>query len=168
MGKRETSRGFSSTSAITQTVNNSSSEVTVFSQVVPANKMGTSKKLTLSLLGTLTTPAISIPTFTVKIKLGSSVLTIFSGLTLAASQNNTPFVIDGIIRNKDAANAQIVYAKATQYAANLPMLLANATAVYSDWTVDTTVDQTLSVTIQFGALSAGTTFTLRDVDLDLS
>ncbi len=168
MGKRETNRGCSSTLATNQTVSNTTSETTVFSQVIPAGKMGTSKKLSLDLLSTLTTPAISIPTITVRIKLGSSTLVVVNAIGLAISQTNSPFTIAGVIRNRDASNVQIAYAHITQSASNLPMLLANSSAVYADWAVDTTVDQTLSVTVQFGGLSAGTIFTLRDADVDLS
>jgi hypothetical protein len=168
MGKRETSRGFSSTQANNQVVTNNNSEVTVFSQVIPAGKMGSSKKLSLSLLATLTTPLLSIPSITVRVKLGNAVLTVINNVGLVASQNNAPFTLDATIRNKDDPAIQIAYAKMIQNASNGTLLNSNATATYADWTVDTTVDQTLSVTVQFGALSSNTNFTLRDVDLDLS
>lgn len=171
MVRRETNRGFSSSLSTLTSLSSSLSsnpETVLFSEVIPAKKMGTGKKLRLEMLFTLSTAAISLPTLTVKIKLGSQTLTIANGLGLTASQTNAPFTVDARIRNKDDAGQQMAYARMAQNGNNLTLLIANSQAVYADMTVDTTQDQNLQVTAQFGGLSSGNTLTLRDVDMDLS
>lgn len=168
MPKRETSRGFASSQASTLTLSNSTTETTLFSQVIPAGSMGINKKLNLEALCTLTTPVVSIPTLTIRLKLGSAVLTVVSAVGLAVSQTNAPVVIEAKIRNKEASNAQILYAKVTQAGTSLPLLIENSKAVFASWTVDTSVNQTLSITAQFGGLSAATSLTAQDIDIELS
>lgn len=171
MGKRETSRGFSSSTAGTTVLTSSltsNPETTIFSEVIPGTKMGTNKTSRLEMLVTLTSQALSLPSLTFKVKLGSSSLTLFSGVSLLASQTNTPFVIKVKIRNKNAANSQIVFAEICQSDTNSPLAIMSSMTKFAIWSEDTTVDKTLSVTAQFGGLSANASITVQDADLDLS
>lgn len=167
MPKRETSRGFSYSQPEALVLNNSTTESDIFSAVIGAGKMGTNKSIDLTIRCTLTTPLTLVPVGTIKVKFGSSTLTIFDGVAIASLQNNTPFKINVYIRNK-TATSQIVFAEIDQVANNVPMALTSDRSVYGEWSEDTTVDKTLAVTGKFGSLSANTFLNVRDVVLDVS
>jgi len=169
--RRETSRGFSLTETGGNTLTNSTVETSLFSYVIPAGKMGTSKILKFEIICHITTPALSIPSLTIKIKLGAAVLTIVSTATLGAAIADKPIKIEGTIANLSATNAQFVYAQLTSASGSgLIFSLLSASTVVTDaaWTVDTTLDQTFAVTGQFGGLSGTTSITPKLVSIDLS
>lgn len=126
--------------------------------------MGTAKELNFRIICSLTTVLVP-PTLTVKMKFGTSVLTIMSGLSLSTGLTASPFIIEGMIANANANNVQIVYAKLTQ--ANSTILVAQPMA-YADWTVDTTVDQAFALTFQFGVTSTTTVLTYKHANVDLT
>jgi len=164
---RETGRGFASSLTANSSLSNSTVETTLFSQTISGGKMGTSKALKFTLYCSLTTPALAVPTLTVKVKLGSTSLTVMSGLSLAISQTNAPFNVTGLIVNKSAPNAQFTFSQIIQQSASIPLVLTSALAD-ADWTVDTTTDQLFAVTAQFGSLNATTTLTFRYADIELT
>jgi len=166
--RRETGRGFAVTELAGVSLNNSLSETTLFSQVIEAGKMGTVKELGFEFFCMLTTPALSLPSLTIRLKFGGNTLTVANSLGIAASQSNEPFIVRGKIVNK-ASNSQVAYACIEQGAASLPLVLGVASSFKgAKWSVDTSQDQTLSLTGQFSLLSGGTTLTLENATIDLS
>ena len=165
---QETGRGFTVTDSAAIAVNNVTTETSLFNQTISASKMGSSKTLTFSAFCMLTTPALSLPALTVRLKFGSSTLLITSGLSLAASMVNEPFMIRGQIINK-SSSSQIVWARIEQGANSIPLLLGISSAFKgAKWTEDTTVDKTFSLTAQFSLLSSGTTLSAEHVLVELS
>lgn len=162
--KRETGRGYSVADYTSATLSSSTVETTLFTQTIVAGSMGIAKELNFRIICTLTT-VLAPPTLTIKMKFGASTLTVMSGLTLSTSLTSSPFIIEGVIANVGSSTAQIVYAKLTQ--ASSTILLAQPMA-YADWTIDTTTDQTFSVTAQFGSSSATTVLTYKHANVDLT
>lgn len=166
---RETSRGFAAAQNSSVSLTNTAVATTMYSQVIKAFSMGTSKEMNFKFICSLTTGLV-VPTLTITVQLGSSTLTVASTLALATSQAAKPFIVEGSIINKDAANAQLVWAKITQYDSSLPMLLASSSAMNANnaWAEDTTVDKTFSIIGQFGTAVAGTTLTFLHASIDLT
>lgn len=168
MGKRETSRGFSVSQLTSTTISNTTNETVLFSQVIPGGTMGTVKKCIGTILCTLTTPTLNLPSITIRLKLGNSVMLVASNIGLPFSQTNTPFLINFSIRNRDNNSSQIVYANINYSADTLPLLIDRSKGAFAIWNVDTSISQTLTVTAQFGSLSLGTSLTTQDADIDLT
>lgn len=164
---RETARGFAVGESAAMNLTNSTAETSIFSQVIKGGVMGANKELSFSILCNLTTGLVP-PNITIKVKLGSGSLTIASALAIAISITSKPFIIEGKIVNKDSGS-QLVYAKVTQYSNAIPIISSNGVALDSaDWTIDTTQDQTFSVTAQFSALSSSSTLTFRNATIELT
>lgn len=168
--KLESNRGFALIENSGNTINNSTTEVTLFSTTIKAGQMGTNKIARFEITCHVTTPTLSIPTLTIKLKLGTAVLTIASS-ALSANISDKPVIITGKVANINATNAQYVSVRLDNSSAgNLIFSTLGASSIVSDatWAVDTTVDQTLSVTGQFGGLSSTTSIVTKLVDLNLS
>lgn len=131
--------------------------------------MGTNKEMNFRFICLLTTGLVT-PTLTIRAKLGSSVLTVASGVGLAASLGTpAPFIVEGSVINEDAANAQLAWFKITQPANTLALLIGGGTAMNAvSWTEDTTADRTFSITAQFGTAVTGTSLTFRHASIDLT
>lgn len=165
---QETGRGFSVTDSAAVAVSNTTSETTIFSQVVPGGKMGAIKRLRFSAFCMITTPALSLPSLTVRLKFGGSTITVANGISLAINLNNEPFMIRGEIINK-SATSQIAWARIEQGANSLPLLLGIASSFKgAKWTEDSSTDKTFSLTAQFSLLSGGTSLSAEHVDIELS
>lgn len=149
-------------------VSNTSTETTLFQTVIKGGSMGTGKELHFQILCTLSTGLLP-PGVTIKVKLGSAVLTVASTIGLATSLSSAaPFIIEGKIVNKDAANAQLIYAKLIQKSSSLPLLLSSGAAMeYADWTVNTAADQTFAVTAQFASASTAATLTFKHASIEM-
>lgn len=158
--QRETSRGFSVGEYSASTLTNSSSETTLFSQNIVAGRMGTNKELVFGLLP---------PSITVKIKFGSATLTVLNGQSLATSLASAkPFIIEGMVCN-NSVSTQFIYAKISQASNTLPLLLSASSGMDSaDWTIDTSSDQTFSITAQFATANNAATLTFKHASVELS
>jgi len=166
--QRETGRGFAVTELSGSTVTNTTAETNLFTQVIPAGKMGAVKELSFELLCMLTTPLLSLPTLTLRLKYGASVLTVSSGTALAVSQTNEPFILKGKIVNK-SVNSQVVYARIEQSTASAPLVLGVSSSFKAaKWAIDTSADQTFSLTSQFSLLSGTTSISVENVTIELS
>lgn len=138
-------------------VSNTTTETDLVNVTVPANRMGTNKVLTFTSTSLLTTPAISLPSITIRGRFGNSIFLTTSSISLALNQTNTPFTIAGTISLNDAANSQSAVANFVLASNNAPLVLTGNSALQTmDMTEDTTVDVAFRLTAQFGGLS-GTT-----------
>jgi len=163
--KRETGRGFAATDSTASVFTAMTTEQTLFSHTIVGGYMSNNKELRFNILCALTSPMLSVPTITVKVKLGSSVINIMQGLTLATGQNNAPFLIEGVIANSNDPAIQTVFTKLTQATT---AILSSQPMAYADWTVDTTVDQLFAITAQFGGISVATSLTYKHASVELS
>lgn len=168
--KFEGNRGYGLNEFNGSTLLNTTAETTLFSTVIPAGKLGSAKILDFKICFHISTPTLSIPTLTLKLKLGSASLTLSSTANLSANLTDKPLIVEAEISNLGVANSQFVLAKVFNNSAGL--ILSGLSSAFSatdgTWAVDTTVDQTLSVTGQFGALSGTTTVTPKSVRINIT
>lgn len=167
--KRETNRGFSLSDAnIGMSMTNTASEINLFVQNVGGGKLGVNKTLDFESVNRLSTVLIN-PTLTIRIRFGTSILTVLNAVSLVSSiSTNKPFIIKGKIVNT-SATTQYVYAYISQYGVNVPILLNNDSGLAdADWTIDTTINQQFSITAQFGSSLTGATLTPKMVTVDVS
>ena len=148
---RNTSDGFIVAGSVGTTVNNTTVETTLAQYTIQGGTLGDLKSIEFSLRCRLTTPLLSVPSGALRLKFGGSTLIIFSGLGLNVSLTNQPFKLWGRITN-DTPSSQDVDTAVMQPAVGTPFSLSS-TFVAGAWSVDTTVDQVLSWTWQFGALN---------------
>lgn len=170
---QETNRGYSIKAIsfdppVTSTVV-TNPETTIYSRAIEAGKMGTSKEMSFNIFCNLTTGAVAAPTLTLKVKLGTGTLTIMNALSLGLGAASVPFRIEGAVINTSNSAAQYVWARLHTPSSTVPISLsAGAAYMNTDWTVDTSVNQTFSVTAQFGGLIAGTSLATKYIKIDLT
>lgn len=159
--------GFSQTRSLTSvgktrsqapgiTLTNLTTETVIMSDTVKANTMSTYKEVAFRVDCAVTSLLVT-PNVTVRIRFGSNVITLVSNAGITISQTNSPFVIEGTITNKGATNSQLVSAQITQNNSTLGLSLSSPiNIVRGTMSVNTTVDNLLSVTVQFGSAVTGT------------
>lgn len=166
--RRETARGFSVSQNTSGTLTNTNVETTMFTQTMAAGSMGINKEVFFRFICLLTTGLLP-PTITIKVKLGSSVLTVVSTTALSASMTSVPFIVEGSVINQDTTGSQLAWARLTQPSNTLALLLSGGTAMAAtDWTEDTTADKNFVITAQFGSSVSSTTLTFRHASIDLT
>lgn len=164
----ESNRGASYTATGTTPLTNSTTETILFTQTIAAGDMGLSKILSFKMVCILSTPLLSIPLLTLKIKYGSNTMTLASSIGLAVSLTSKPFIIEFEMQNQDVTTTQFAYGFIQQPSATLPMLLStNDSMQAGNWTTDSASDQIFSVTAQFSALSSSTSLTPMMVKLEM-
>lgn len=163
----ETARGFASTDTANVLLQNSTAETTLYSQTIRGGVMGANKTLRFQVMCSIST-VLSVPSLTLRIKLGSSTLVVANALSLVLNATARPLVLEGIIANKNATNAQFVAAWVIQDASNPISLVTGPLAAIADWTEDTTANATFSFTAQMGGLSLSTGLTYRYGSVELS
>ena len=140
-------------------VNNTTNEVAIMSQTIKGGALGEKRSIKFLMICQVTTPAIALPSLTIRIKYGSGSLVIASALSLQVLLTNSPFKVVGEMSNSGASNAQTVWGQITQ-SGTVPIGgVSGNSMVTADWAIDSTVDQTFQITAQFGGLSLGTTLT---------
>ena len=107
------------------------------------------------------------PTLDIKVKLGSTAILDTGAITTVTTASNREFYFQGLITvtvlgSSGAVNAQGLFHETATTGAGKVYPMANAAAV----TVNTTTNQTLSVTAQWGASSASNTITLTNLVLE--
>lgn len=103
----------------------------------------------------LTTPSISIPTLTVRIKLGNQTLTLFNAISLLGNQTTQPFIIEGYIL-PITTTTQLIWAKINQSPGTALTISSANTSLMSNWTADLTTQNLFNITAQWGGFSLGT------------
>lgn len=142
------------------TMTNLTSESVVMSDTVKANTMSTYKEIAFRIDCSVTSLLVT-PGVTVRIRFGNQVVNVLSNAGITLSQTNSPFVIEGTVTNKGATNAQLIAAQVTQNNSTAGLSLSSPISlVRGTTTVDTTVDNVLSVTVQFNSAITGTSITV--------
>jgi hypothetical protein len=157
----ETGRGMSVFEPLTITLNNSTTETTLFSTVIKGNKFGKTKRLTFVVDGVISTALSLVPTLSVFVKLGTTSMTIMNTATLGIGISNRQFHIEGYIAAMNDPAVQVVWSQIQQNSVSPTLAMA-------DWTVDTTNDNTFAVTAQFGGISLGTSLSVKYATVEMS
>ena len=125
-------------------------ETTFASFTIPGGTLGANGTLKINALVTCNSNANSK---TVRVYFGGQQIGILTMTTLGG------LVFERRLVNKNSESAQVIYA------AQLSTSFGNTSATYSEYTVDTTQDQTLTIT---GQLAVGTdNITCRSVDVEV-
>ena len=146
---------------VSQNLSNTTTETTVFSATIKAGQLALDRSVRVQYNGSITSLLLP-PTITVRVKFGGTTLTVLSGIALLASATAKPFSIDVFIANRGAANSQYLLATVTNPGA-IALLTGLAVMEQASATaaIDTTVDQTLSITVQFGSAVSSTSLTTQ-------
>lgn len=142
------------------TISNSVAETTILSVTIPGKDLDLYKLIRYEMYCNLTSIVVP-PTVTIKVKYGSGVLTAVSALTININQNSQPFIIEGVIVNRNLTNSQYAYSKVSQHATQGPLALTSP--IYdarTTFAIDSTTDQTFAITTQFGGLIATTSLVI--------
>lgn len=149
-------------------VTNTNLETTILTYTVTGGSMNMSNRLKGTLYFGLSTIAVLPGTLTIRIKYGSSVLTLGGGaLALIGGAASAPFVVNFRLSNKDTAGSQFLYGQILQGSGGLT-LSSPINQAFSLPAIDSTVDQTFIVTAQFQTANVGNTLTLQDAEAELS
>lgn len=142
------------------TLTNLTTESVIMSDTVKANTMSTYKEVAFRVDCALTSLLVT-PNVTVRIRFGNQVITLLSNAGITLSQTNSPFIIEGTITNKGDTNSQLVSAQVTQNNATLGLSLTSPiNIVRGTMAANTTIDNVLSVTVQFGSAITGTSISV--------
>jgi hypothetical protein len=132
---------------------NTTTETTIFVDTIRANSMGLSKTLTLDAYGTITS-LLTPPVVTIRIYVGSTVVAAFTSLIINASVTTAPFHINFVMTNNNNASSQFCYGEMRP---NTAISFTSTAPYFSSSTINTSIDQYLKVTAQFGSAVTGTT-----------
>lgn len=105
------------------------------------------------------------PTLTIKVKFGSTAILSTGAVTTTTGASNREFTFSGLITVQSLGASGTVHGQGslTEYASTPVVFpMTNSAAV----TVDTTANQTVGVTAQWGASSASNTITLTNLVLE--
>lgn len=158
-------------------VNTTASETTFYSVTVPANSLGTNGMAEMLILGDYLFNNSTADTCAVRVKFGGvTILGDSFGLPTSINASRWPFVWRVFLANKGATNSQWLNFTATHVDARVGAPTTGwggLTAETADGgqggvlgpssaaTIDTTVDQTLLVSVQFSASSANNSIARR-------
>jgi len=166
----EGNRGYIINESGASAISNTTAEMSLFSTTIPAFKMGNSKILKFELTCQLTTPALSIPTLTLKLRFGTFTLTLATSATISASLTEKPLLIEGKIMNL-TTGTQYIVVKIFNNTSGVNILSGLGRAIVvldSNCSIDTTVDQVFNITSQFGGLSGTASITPKIVEINLT
>ena len=152
-----TSSGFDYSLSPSLTVTNTAVEQTVFTVPIKGGTLSNYKNLSFVMYCHLTSGLVA-PTITVNVKYGTGTLAVISGLAVSVSQTNKPFTLDGILVNQSSTSSQYCFGlvKQSMVTGPLPLSSPNYDA-YTNFAIDSTTDQNLSVSVKFGTAVVGTT-----------
>lgn len=168
--KLEGNRGYIINESGAAAISNTVSEMSLFSTTIPAYKMGDSKILKFELTCAITTPTLSIPTLTLKLRFGTFTMNITTTVTINASLTEKPILIEGKIMNI-TSSSQYIVVKVFNNSSGVNILSglgSGLTVVDSTSAIDTNSDQVFSITSQFGGLSGTTSITPKIVEINLT
>ncbi len=141
-------------------VTNTAAVYTILQDTIKGKTLSTYKKVTFRAIISLTT-SLANPTITFKVNYGAGSMTITSAVALSLSLTNTPIVIEGFITNTGTTNSQFMYASIRQGTTAAIPLSGNMNFVIGNSAVDSTADQLLTLTSQFGSALTGTTMSVK-------
>jgi hypothetical protein len=157
------------------TVTNTTTETAVYSFSVPANTLGTDKKLRLALIGDYLNDSGGSADITFRVKLGATtVLSGTNGNTVATSPTRHPVRLDAGISALNATNAQVAAGLlffgtngGVTGALGAPNAFGDSMGVHAGVAEDSTAALTLSVTVQHTVANASITFRCHAVHVEL-
>jgi len=145
--------------------NNTGTETSLMGAVkdtIQANTLVPFRPYRFELNCILTTPALSLPTLTLRVKMGSNTIAMVNATTISAGQTNAGVRIRGTII-ATSMTTQIALTEIIQPNGNvIPLTNSNAN-FYTSLTTDMTVPQTLDITAQWGGLIVLGTASIKSV-----
>lgn len=137
-------------------LNNNTTETSLMTvpDTIKANTLS-GKPYKFMMLCKITTPAVSIPTLTIRIKFGSQTLTLLNNISLLGSQSTQPFIIEGFVF-PITSTTQLIWAKINQTPGTALTLNSTNTALVSDWTANLSSQNLFNITAQWGGVTLGT------------
>lgn len=123
--------------------------------VVLANTLVPFRPYKFMLLCRITTPLVSIPTLTIRVKFGAQELVLVNGVSLAGSQTAQPFIIEGYIL-PTSTTTQIAYVRIDQNPGTALTLTNGNTTLLGNWTANLAINNDFQVTAQWGGFTLGT------------
>ena len=152
----------------TISLSNTTTETVFVSPTIVGGAMTMFNELRYSFYFSLSTKAVVPGTVTIRLKYGTSTLTLGGGaLALIGGVSNSPFVINGTISNKGTTSSQFFEGSLTQPSGGLT-LAQPINQSFTEPAIDTTADQTFSLTAQFSVADAGNILVLKRAKLELS
>jgi lysophospholipase L1-like esterase len=156
----------------TISASNTTTETTITSYVMQANSSSVGTQYSYKITGTIDNVVTAAPVITFRVKLGSTVLASIAITASATASTNRPFCIEGVITVRSTGAAGTIVGSmqltesTTAVGTNAPKVLIvysqTLTAVPASYTfgsistpaINTTIANTLSLTMQWGTASA--------------
>lgn len=136
------------------TITNSTTETTLFSDIIQANSLVPGKYYPFRIDLALTTPLVNLANVTIRVKYGSQTLTVINGAGLTIGMTSAvPVTITGYIVSR-GMNSQFIPIVVSQGMGSAIVLSNTNTIARGTMTVDSSVDQNFSITAQFGGVGA--------------
>lgn len=152
----------------TLTLVNSSAEFTFLTYTMPGGTMNMANELEFNLDFALSTRALLPGSLTIRVKYGTSTLTLGGGaLALLGGASNTPFQLSGVLANRSTPAAQFLRGEIRQGTGGLS-LGQPVSIAYTSPAVDSTADQTFIITGQFSTADAANSLVLMNAKAELS
>lgn len=136
-------------------INQASPATVFFTRTITANTLMPNRWYPLKLYFQLTTPLVSIPGISITVQYGSQTYNIMSSAALVGGITNGLFTIDLELLGVTTTSQRLT-AVVTQPNGSL-ISLGSAYSPVGSFTVNSAVDNTFSVTVQFTGLNLGTT-----------
>jgi hypothetical protein len=149
---------------------NSAAETSVYSFAIPGNTIGINQAVRLTLLGDFLNNTGGNQTFLIKVKFGgTTVLTTPNTLTLTTSANRPTSNLSVLIQNLGATNSQLANGSFMSGPGGNGVMGNPLVDVgeFQGLAIDTTVNQTLQVTVTLGAANAALEYRLFGAVLEL-
>lgn len=138
-------------------------ETTVFSKTITGGHVSNNRSLRLRIVADYLNDSGSNRNVTIRVKLGGTTLATVVGSSVPASASRLPAGLEILIQARGATNAQLVSVRHPNFTSQGTVIESlPATAA-----VDTTVNQTLAVTVEHSAAHASLSWRKRGADLEL-
>jgi len=109
-----------------------------------------------------TTPAVSVPTLTITLKLGTQSMVVFNAISLVGSQTSQPFVIEGYIF-PISATSQLIMITINQTPGSVLTMTSANTTISTNWTANSAITNLFNVTAQWGGFTTLGTASLQSL-----
>jgi len=131
---------------------------TLYTDSISANNLSLGKYYSFRIDLAATTPLVNVGTITITLKYGTGTLVVANGAVLVGSLNNAPIIITGTIVSR-GLNSQYVTMNISQPNGTVINLPLSSSAMRGIMSVDASVTQNVTVTLQLGGTVTGTTIT---------
>lgn len=150
------------------TIANTAAETALVTGTIKGGILSLTSRMKSTLYLAVASRALLPGTITFRVKYGTNTLVLGGGaLALIASVSAGPVELFCRLANHTTFNNQVLYGKVTQGSGALtlssPINIASLVG-----TIDSTVDQTFSITAQFSASDAANTISMLDFEMEIS